>query len=280
MSEPAPLVDVLLRQSQSWQRGERVSIEQLLTRHPHLAADGNAVLDLIYNEVVLREQAGEKPALGDYLARFPELETELRVQFEVDQALTMEEIADQASPLSTVPHVDQQRQPVALDWLHGFELVEEVGRGAMGAVWRAWQQSARRVVALKLLSLDVPAGRVHTEIEAATRLSHPNILPIFEVRQDDERTALVLEFAYGGNLAKKLASKPQSPRDSARLVETLAWAMAHAHGRGVVHRDLKPSNIMLGEYGETPLVHGPRTDRRQSRCRPVGGHLRPGCHPL
>src|SRR5262249_4352851 len=152
-------------------------------------------LDLIYNEVVLREQAGETPALADYLPRFPNLEADLRLQFEVDQALTIDH------PTSANGAATSRAAPT--DWLHGLELLEEVGRGAMGTVWRAWQPSAKRVVAVKLLSLDVPPGRVQTEIEAVTRLSHPNILPIFEVREDGGRTALVLEYAYGGNLAKK-----------------------------------------------------------------------------
>jgi eukaryotic-like serine/threonine-protein kinase len=250
MNDPAPLSDVLLRQSQAWRRGDRVLVESILARYPHLASDDNAVLDLIYNEVLLREEAGEKPALGDYLGRFPRLEADLKLQFEVDQALTLDDLAGgAASPRTTTVLLTAQPVlpivPPPTDWLHGLELVEEVGRGAMGTVWRAWQPSARRVVAVKLLALDVPPGRVRTEIEAVTRLSHPNILPIFEVRQDGGRTALVLEYAYGGNLAKRLHGKPQPPREAATLVEALAGAMAHAHQRGVVHRDLKPSNVLL-----------------------------------
>src|SRR5688500_4623531 len=100
---PAPLSDVLLRQSQAWQRGDRVGVEALLARHPHLAGDDNAVLDLIYNEVLLREQAGDSPALDDYLPRFPRLAAELRLQFEVDQALTMDDPEEPpARPSATV----------------------------------------------------------------------------------------------------------------------------------------------------------------------------------
>ena len=73
MTEAVPLAVVLLRQGQAWQRGERLGLEELLARHPNLARDDDAVLDLIYNEVVLREQAGEAPSLGDYLPRFPHL---------------------------------------------------------------------------------------------------------------------------------------------------------------------------------------------------------------
>src|SRR3954463_1902605 len=139
MNDPLPLSDVLLRQSNSWQRGDPVSVEAVLARYAHLAADDNAVLDLIYNEVVLREEAGEKPALGDYVHRFPRLEANLKVQFEVDQALTIDvaspPAADGNGLADTQPHKQLLQPPP--DWLHGLELIEEVGRGAMGTVWRA-----------------------------------------------------------------------------------------------------------------------------------------------
>ncbi len=136
-----------------------------------------------------------------------------------------------------------------LPHLQGCELLGELGRGAMGVVYRAWQRGAKRLVAVKLLPNDVPVGRALNEVEAASRLQHPHIVQVFEVSEYQGRIALVLEFVEGGNLAQKLAGRPQQPRASARLVETLAWAMAYAHGRGVIHRDLKPSNILLAACG-------------------------------
>src|SRR4051812_33201410 len=106
-STTTPLSDVLLRQGQAWRRGERLGVEVLLARHPHLAADDDAVLDLIYNEVVLREQAGDSPALADYLGRFPRLEAALRLQFEVDQALA-DEPPSGAPHAATILHPQQQ----------------------------------------------------------------------------------------------------------------------------------------------------------------------------
>src|SRR5262245_34812843 len=93
MNEPLPLAVVLVRQRECWQRGARLSVEDLLAQHPHLAGDENAVLDLIYGERVLREETGEEPALDEYLARFPRFAAGLRVMFEVDAALTVEELA-------------------------------------------------------------------------------------------------------------------------------------------------------------------------------------------
>src|SRR5262249_38388115 len=175
---------------------------------------------------------GHPAALDEFARRSPRLKAELRAQFEVDQALSAEELAGPpvSPPGSTAPAPHRPAAPPEeAGWLHGCELLEEVGRGAMGTVWRAWQTAAHRLVAVKVLSADVPAGRARTEIEAATRLSHPNILTVYEVREEAGRTALILEYVEGGNLAAKLAGKPQPAADAARLAQTLAWAMAHAH---------------------------------------------------
>jgi WD40 repeat protein len=255
MSEQTPLVDVLLRQREAWQAGRRLLVEEVLRDFPHLAGDDDAVLDLIYNETVLREERGESAALQEYLKRFPRLEADLRVQFEVDQALSMDELSSPGTSLrgSTAPLREGAPTEPGLPRLQGCELIGELGRGAMGVVYRGWQRGAKRLVAVKLLSADVPLGRIGNEVAAAARLQHPHIVQVFEVNEHQGRTALVLEYVEGGNLAQKLAGRPQPPRDAARLVETLAWAMAYAHGRGVIHRDLKPSNILLSGGADAPL---------------------------
>src|SRR5262245_18098527 len=87
---PLPLVDVLLLQREAWEKGQRPLVEELLREHPHLRESRDACLDLIYSEIVLREQIGEQGKLEEYLARFPHLEADLRLQFEVDEALTVD----------------------------------------------------------------------------------------------------------------------------------------------------------------------------------------------
>jgi WD40 repeat protein len=268
MNEPLPLVEVLLRQREAWHAGNPLRVEALLRDFPHLAGNADAVLDLIYNETVLREERGETGSLEEYLQRFPHLEAQLRIQFEVDHALSMNDLSAYEATCggrpptppgeklegSTTP-VEPSGAARAIDLprLQGYDLLNELGRGAMGVVYRAWQRGARRVVAVKLLPADVPVGRAVNEVEAASRLQHPHIVQVFEVNEYQGRTALVLEFVEGGNLAQKLAGAPQSTDVAARLVETLAWAMAYAHGRGVIHRDLKPSNILLAGDSSAPL---------------------------
>src|SRR5262249_28089864 len=195
-----------------------------------LCGSSDAVLDLIYNEVMLREEVGEKPALADYVSRFPHLAAELHAQFEVDGALT------DISPTvpSTVPATGVPIDPDALPRLEGCDLLDELGRGAMGTVYRGWQRAAKRPVAIKLLSGDVPAGRVRNEVQAASRLHHPHIIAVYEVKEHEGRPALVLEYVEGGNLAQKLGGKPVAPADAAHLVQQLAPPMAYAPGPGVV----------------------------------------------
>ena len=210
MSEPVPLVDVLVRQRDAWRRGERPSVEAILLRHPHLVADRDALLDLVYNEHLLREEFGPVVPVADFLKRFPALAEDLRLQFEVDRALTVE---DAAKPdLGTTvfaPTVSFGHE--TLPALEGCDLLGELGRGAMGTVYRGWQRGARRPVAVKVLSGDVPATRVRIEAEAASRLLHPNIVQVFEVKQLGDRTALVLEYVEGGNLAQKLGGSRRRP---------------------------------------------------------------------
>jgi WD40 repeat protein/serine/threonine protein kinase len=140
----------------------------------------------------------------------------------------------------------------------GYEILEELGRGGMGVVYKARHLRLNRVVALKMVLAGAHAGadrlaRFKTEAEAAARLQHANIVQIYEVGEQDGRPFLALEYVEGGSLAQKLDGTPQPPRAAAELVETLARTMQAAHDRGVIHRDLKPANVLLTADG-TPKI--------------------------
>src|SRR5262245_19879963 len=233
MSETDRLRLLCADQRRRWQEGDRPPVETYLQQQPELRADPEALLDLIYHEIVLRQESGETPQLDEYLRRFDGFAAELRMLFEVHQALGDAPAAG----------ADAVRVP-------GYEVLGELGRGGMGVVYKARQLALKRLVALKVIRAGPHAGaaelaRLRTEAEAVARLQHPNIVQIYEVREQDGLPCLALEFVDGGSLAERLAGTPQPPRGSAALVETLARAVHYAHERGIVHRDLKPANVLL-----------------------------------
>jgi serine/threonine protein kinase len=140
----------------------------------------------------------------------------------------------------------------------GYEILEELGRGGMGVVYKARQAKLNRLVALKMIldTTDVRPGqleRFRIEGEAVARLRHPNIVQIYEVGEVGDRPYFSLELLEGGSLAARIAGAPQPARSSAELLATLALAMHAAHEAGIVHHDLKPQNVLYERDG-TPKV--------------------------
>jgi serine/threonine protein kinase len=150
-------------------------------------------------------------------------------------------------------------EPVPADrpTVPGYEILEELGRGGMGVVYKARQLSLQRLVALKLLRDGALAGpqeraRFRIETEAAARMRHANVVQIYEVGTHEGRPYFAMELVDGGSLDKYLAGQPQPAPPAAGLVRTLALAVQHAHAQHVVHRDLKPANILLSFSREPP----------------------------
>jgi WD40 repeat protein/tRNA A-37 threonylcarbamoyl transferase component Bud32 len=146
----------------------------------------------------------------------------------------------------------------ALRRVAGYEVLEELGRGGMSVVYKARQRRPARLVALKMILAGTHAGadrrdRFLAEADAIARLSHPNIVQVYEVGFEDDVPYFSLELVEGGSLHGKLAGTPQPPNQAAALVETLARTVQYAHEHGVVHRDLKPGNILLSADG-TPKI--------------------------
>ena len=146
------------------------------------------------------------------------------------------------------------------DWrLGNYQILEEIGRGGMGVIYRARQRHSRRIVAVKcILTYHADSQetlvRFRREAEAAARLDHPNILPIYEVGEnEDGLPSFSMKFASGGSLVDAGPALHKEPRRSVALMAKVARAAEYAHAHGILHRDLKPGNILLDGHGE-PLV--------------------------
>jgi WD40 repeat protein len=190
-----------------------------------------------------------------------------------DPFLSRLRLANQTDPARTVVRLlgsteaNAELQAPAAPAVPGYEVLQELGRGGMGVVYKARQLGLNRLVALKVLLAGSHASPQHlvrfrSEAEAVARLRHVNVVHIYETGTHQGLPYFVLEFVEGGSLADRIQGQPQPPREAAHLVNVLARAMHAAHQQGIIHRDLKPDNILLaindqqsaiGLAQETPL---------------------------
>jgi TolB-like protein/tRNA A-37 threonylcarbamoyl transferase component Bud32/Flp pilus assembly protein TadD len=143
--------------------------------------------------------------------------------------------------------------------LGDYELLEEVGRGGQGVVFRARQKSLNRTVALKVISLGQWASKAHLkrfrlEAEAAAKLEHPGIVPIHEVGERDGSCYFSMKFIEGGQLDEVARREPMPIRRAVELISKVARTVHYAHEHGILHRDIKPGNILLDAKGEPHLT--------------------------
>jgi eukaryotic-like serine/threonine-protein kinase len=217
-----------------WQDGERLSVEAFLQEFPRPTINDDELLDLIYNEVVLREENGESPELDEYLRRFPRYAEELRAQFDVHRALqsgnpfTLELSSasfDLASPgpvtragEAATRHPPASRAPAAFvplshpgisasgllpepgrPVLEGYDIQDVLGSGGMGTVFRAYDRERRRPVALKVMNRAGAAAILRFKHEFRTLLgvAHPNLVTLYELISDGQNWFLTMELLDG-----------------------------------------------------------------------------------
>src|SRR6266699_1178029 len=143
--------------------------------------------------------------------------------------------------------------------LGDYELLEEIGRGGQGVVFRARQKSLNRVVALKVIGLGQWATPAHLkrfrlEAEAAASLDHPYIVPIYEVGERDGQCYFSMKLVEDGQLDEVVKDTPLSIRQAVELIAKVASTVSYAHEHGILHRDIKPGNILLDAKGEPQLT--------------------------
>jgi serine/threonine-protein kinase len=243
-------------QRQRWRRGERVLAEAYRDQVPGLAEDAEGFLDLIYGEVVLREQLGELIDPEEYGRRFPEhadaLGRLLAFHRELGPPPTVSNdvLAGTVQPRGDEPPIEFGR----------YRILKKLGEGGMGAVYLAHDRELDRDVALKIPSrkaLQTPESleRFRREAKAAAALSHPNLCPIYDVGVQDDFPYLTMAYIEGVALSAHVREGSLLPPERvAALVRAAALALHEAHQRGIVHRDLKPSNILLNSRGEPVIM--------------------------
>jgi serine/threonine-protein kinase len=190
---------------------------------------------------------GQAPNLDALTSQHPDLADELRELW--GTVLFTEALAPSAEqptlplPSSAVPATPP---PHALD---DYDLLEPIGQGGMGVVYRARQRSANRIVALKTMRGDrtTPEDRARFKLEAqaSARLDHAHIVPVYDVGECDGQLYFSMKLIEGQTLAKIVTAGPLPPREAAQLVAAIADAIHYAHEQGILHRDLKPSNVLL-----------------------------------
>src|SRR5215469_15066757 len=160
--------------------------------------------------------------------------------------------ADTSKAEETLDDVLGELDVCDADWRVGnYQILEEIGRGGMGVIYRARQRHSRRIVALKrILSYHADSqetlARFRREAQAAASLDHPNILPIYEVSEcDDGLPFFSMKFAGGGSLLEAAPTLRSEPRRAVALMAKVARAVQYAHDQGILHRDLKPGNILM-----------------------------------
>ncbi|MDP6444301.1 MAG: serine/threonine-protein kinase [Pirellulaceae bacterium] len=219
-----------------------------------MTADPDSRLARLVSDLMDSMQRGEAVDLETVCAEHAEFAAELR---ELWGAVMLADVAASSAD-HTSPASKNDSLPAALELpyrIGDYELREELGRGGMGVVYRAYQFSLSREVAIKMLlrgglASDDDHQRFRAEAESAARLDHPHIVPVYEVGEFEGRPFFSMKHIEGETLADRLRSGPLPAREAADLLAKVARAIHFAHRRGVLHRDLKPSNVLIDAANE------------------------------
>lgn len=234
------------------------TVESYVTRFSTLNSPA-VVLRLLKQECLVRKQYNIPLSLETCQARFPQLQLD-----RIEMAPFLEELrhVESNAPGVTIAPDGIGETSIPLPFIFGdYELLEELGRGGMGVVYRARQLSTPRILAIKVLrshSLDGISSdaskRFQQEIRATTKLKHDNIVNVFEVGQINGQHFFSMRYIHGKSLGRIIARRPIENRLAAIYLEQVARAIAYSHRSGILHRDLKPGNILVDEYPDRPLV--------------------------
>jgi WD40 repeat protein/tRNA A-37 threonylcarbamoyl transferase component Bud32 len=217
------------------------------------------LLDKVLADYMERVDRGEAVDRAQLVANYPQFAAELQSYFSGGDEVERLGGVDLTGPFAPedppgAPAAEAQGQSVG-----DYDLLERIGQGGMGVIYKARQRSLRRLVALKMIRTDRLASwqdlvRFRGEAEAVASLDHPHIVPIYEVGAHNGQPFFSMKLIEGGSLAQRLPGFVADPRAGATLLAVVARAVHYAHQRGLLHRDLKPANILLDTLGSPQVT--------------------------
>jgi serine/threonine-protein kinase len=254
-------------QRQRWLRGERPPAEDYLRLYACHHSDPEFAVDLLFGEFLVRRLLGETPAVEEYRQRFPDLAEQLAVQIQLSDAFPATKppsiVTKGPGGAVTARETGVEAQAPFPALLGRYELLEEIGRGGMGAVLRGRDPDLGRDLALKVLLPEHQHDqevlcRFTEEAQIGGQLQHPGIVPVYEVgRSAEQLPYFTMKLVKGRTLAALLRERSGAGQDLPRFLhifESVCQTMAYAHSKRVIHRDLKPANIMVGAFGEVQVM--------------------------
>jgi len=268
-----------------WRRGERLRVEAYLDRAGLPSVTSDDLLDLAYNELLLREEDGESPTLQEYLDRFPDHADALRAQFEVHEALRDDrpfsvalttasgsgetdawdgptsdaatDVRETPSSGATTGEAPPDPRDPRLPVVAGYDVLGVLGSGGMGTVFKAFDRKGRRLIAMKTMNRAGAAAllRFKHEFRSLLDVVHPNLVTLYELIGDGENWYLTMELLEGVDfLAYVREPCPDRFGRIRAATRRLADGVAALHAAGKLHRDIKPSNVIVTRDGRVVLL--------------------------
>ncbi len=228
-----------------WRTNETPSIESVLARDVSPVERDVLLAELIVLDIDYRRRRGETPTEREYVDRFPENAKA------ISDALKEGDKRAAAFEPPTIARL--------AELFPALQIIEFIGAGGMGAVYKARQEGLDRVVALKILpeefGHDVKfALRFTREARTLARLNHPNIVSVYEFGNVEETYYFLMEYVDGSNLREIVEARQLTPEHALTIVPHLCDALQYAHDKGVVHRDIKPDNILMAVDGSVKIA--------------------------
>jgi len=256
-AEPSLTADIVrLEELRLQALEEKIDARLELGRHVQVIAE----LEGLTQAHPLRERLWRSLMLALYrtdrqaeaLAAFERARTELAEELGIDPSRDLQLLHERI--LRQDPELDLKGEP-----LRGYRLLEQIGEGAFGVVYRATQPQIGREVAIKAVAPELAnhpdfVRRFEREAQIVAKLEHPHIVPLYDYWREPDAAYLVMRFLRGGSVEDLLRSGPLDPERASSILDQVAAALSAAHRQGIVHRDVKPGNVLLDEVGNAYLT--------------------------